>query len=53
MYNFVSQWEYWERERELLILLITQQTHALLMDVHLLKFYEEGTSLRGNSPLLQ
>jgi hypothetical protein len=42
-----------ERERELFIHPITPQTHALLMDVGLLKFYEEGTSLRGNSPLLQ
>jgi hypothetical protein len=53
MYTFVHEWEARERERELFIHPISHQTHALLMDVGLLKFYEEGTSLRGNSSLLQ
>jgi hypothetical protein len=52
MYTFVCEWEAQGRETELFILPITPQTHALLRDVDLSKFYEEGTSLKGNSPFL-
>jgi hypothetical protein len=52
-HTFVHEWEARERERELFPHPISQSTHALLMDVGLLKFYQEGTSLRGNSLLLQ
>jgi hypothetical protein len=49
----VHEWEARERERELFPHPISQLTHDLLMDIGLLKFYQEGTSLRGNSLLLQ
>jgi hypothetical protein len=49
----IHEWEAREREREFFIHPITPQTHAILRTLGLLKFYEEGTSLRGNSPLLQ
>jgi hypothetical protein len=51
----VHEWEAREREREreLFPHPLSQQTHDLLMDIGLLKFYQEGTSLRGNSLLLQ
>jgi hypothetical protein len=47
MYNFVHEWEARERERERIPHPIAPQTHFLLRDVGLLKFYEEDTSLRG------
>jgi hypothetical protein len=49
----VCEWEAKERERELFPLSILHLTHALLMNVGLLKFYQEGTSLMRNSLLLQ
>jgi hypothetical protein len=52
-HTFVHEWEARERERELFPHPISQHTHDLLMDIGLLKFYQEGTSLRGNSLLLQ
>jgi hypothetical protein len=42
-----------ERERELFVCPITTQKHVLFMGVGLLKFYEEFTSLKGNSSVLQ
>jgi hypothetical protein len=52
MYIFLREWEGQERERELFISPITQQTNSLLIDVGLLKFYEEGTSFMRDSLLL-
>jgi hypothetical protein len=46
-YTFVHEWEARERERELFLTLFHSRHMFLLMDVGLLKFYEEGTSLRG------
>jgi hypothetical protein len=49
MHTFVHEWEARERERELFSHPISQQTHSLLMDIGLLKFYQEITFLSGNS----
>jgi hypothetical protein len=49
----LCEWEARERDRELYPHPISQHTHDLLMDIGLLKFYQEGISLRGNSALLQ
>jgi hypothetical protein len=51
LHNFVHEWE--DRERERIPHPITPQTHALFRDVGLLKYYEEATSLKGNSSFLQ
>ena len=51
MYDSVLEWE--DRERERFPRPITQQTWDLLRYVGLFKFYEEATSLRGNSAFLQ
>jgi hypothetical protein len=49
----VHEWEAKERERELFPHHISQSTHDLLIHVGILKFYQESTSMRGNSLLLQ
>jgi hypothetical protein len=49
----VHEWEVKERKRELLPHPFSKSTHGLLMDISLMNFYHEGTSLRGNSLLLQ
>ena len=48
----VKQCEDRERERDLYPHPITAQTRQILRNVGLLKFYQEDTSLKGNSVLL-
>jgi hypothetical protein len=52
-YTFVCVSEAKERDMEAYHHPISQHTHDLLMCIGLLKFYEEGRSLRGDSTLLQ
>jgi hypothetical protein len=53
MHTFVCEWKARERERDLLPLSLSQPTYNLLMDISLMNFYQEGTSLRGDPFLLQ
>jgi hypothetical protein len=53
MYAFVHEWEARERDREAYPHPISQHTHDLLMDIGLLKFYQEGRSIKGKFALLQ
>jgi hypothetical protein len=53
LYNVVWEWEARERERDLYPRLITATTHVLLRNVGLLKYYEEATSLKEHSKLLE
>lgn len=50
MYNFILSWE--ARERERFPFPITHKMESLLRSANLLKFYEEDTSLKGNSAFL-
>jgi hypothetical protein len=52
LYNVVHEWEVRERERDLYPHPINETTHFLLMNVGILKYYEEATSLKGHSGLL-
>jgi hypothetical protein len=51
-YNMVWEWEARERERDLYPRPSTTATRLLLRNVGLLKYYEEATSLKGNSAFL-
>ena len=51
-YNMIKLWEARGREMYLYALPITTQTRHLLRIVGLLNFFEEATSLKGNSALL-
>ena len=51
-HTFVHEWEAREMEREFLPHPISKPTYDLFLDVFLLNFYQEGTSLRGYSSLL-
>jgi hypothetical protein len=46
-YAFVCEWEARERDREAYPHPISQHTHDLLMDIGLLKFYQEVNPLGG------
>jgi hypothetical protein len=52
LYNVVRDWEARERERDLYPHPITATTQVLLRNVGLLKYYEEATSLKGQSAKL-
>jgi hypothetical protein len=51
-YNMVQEWEARERERDLYPRPRIVATRVLLRNVDLLKYYEEATSLKGNSTFL-
>jgi hypothetical protein len=51
-YNMVREWEAKERERDFYPRPSTTVTRVLLRNVGLLKYYEEATSLNGNSAFL-
>ena len=51
-YNFLHEWEDREREMDLYPFLNTDQTREILMVFSLLIFFQEATSLKGNSTLL-
>lgn len=50
--NFVREWEARERELDMYPQAIVAKTHHLLMNVGMLKFYEEETSLKMNNHFL-
>ena len=52
MYDYECDWEARERERERFSFPITKERRDLLRHVGLLNFFEEATSLRGNSTFL-
>ena len=52
LYNVVHEWEVRERERDLYPHPSTTAMRVLLRNVGLLKYYEEATSMKGNSSFI-